>query len=177
MKQEGKRNDQNILIIILLCITVTALCTTVWALFFRKPVQVLVPDYAPVATEANAIPIPGDSDTADRAEAGSGSVSLTYSDKVDIDLGRRKASLIFANPGKSNQDMVLQILIRDEVILQSGRLTPGNQIMELDLTEAAAKMLVPGGYEGEFAVAYYDPGSGEKAIVNTRIPVSVTVTE
>ena len=177
MKQQKNRNQQSVLIVVLLAVTVFALCTTVWALFFRQPEKVLVPDYAPVATEANATPIPGDTPTADRAEAGSGSVSLTYSDQINIDLSRRKASLVFANPGKSNQDMVLQLLVQDTVILQSGRLTPGNQIMELDLTEEAAGLLAAGGYEGEFLVSYYDPASGEKAIVNTRIPVSVTVTD
>lgn len=177
MKQQKNQNFQSVLIVALICITVFALCTTVWALFFRQPDRVLVPDYAPVEKEASATPIPGDSGTAEKAEAGSGSVSLTYSDKVNIDLGRKKASMIFANPGKSNQDMVLQLVIQDTVILQSGRLIPGNQIMELNLTEEAAELLAPGGYDGEFLVAYYDPVSGEKAIVNTRIPVSVAVND
>jgi len=177
VKQKKNQNSQSILVFVLLCVTVFALCTTVWALFFRQPDRVLIPDYAPVATEANATPIPGDSGRADKAEAGSGSVSLTYSDRVSMDLSSRRASLVFANPGKSNQDMVLQLVIQDTVILQSGRLTPGNQIMELNIPEEAAAMLAPGGYEGEYLVSYYDPASGEKAIVNTRIPVSVTVTD
>lgn len=177
MQQQNKGNNQQFLIFFLLCITVLALCTTVWALFFRHPDRMLMPDYAPVAAEANATPIPGDSATADKAETGSGSVSLTYSNLVNIDLGEMHASLLFANPGKSNQDMVLQLVIQDAVILQTGRLIPGNQITELNMTADAAAMLAPGGYEGEFLVSYYDPSTGEKAIVNTRIPVSVTVTD
>lgn len=177
MQQQNKGNNQQLLVFVLLCVTVMALCTTVWALFFRQPDRMLMPDYAPVATEVNAMPIPGDSGTADKAETGSGSVSLTYSNQVSIDLIEMNASLLFANPGKSNQDMVLQLVIQDTVILQSGRLTPGNQIMGLNMAENAANMLVPGGYEGEFLVSYYDPSTGEKAIVNTRIPVSVTVTD
>lgn len=177
MQRQQKEKQQHILIFVLLCITVVCLCITVWALFFRQPDRVLMPDYAPVDREANAVPIPGDSPSADLAEAGSGSVSLTYSDQVHIYPDAGIAQLMFANPGKSNQDMVLQLMIQDTVILQSGRLTPGNQVSELKLTEGAGEMLLPGGYEGCFLISFYDPGSGEKAIVNTRIPVSVTVSE
>ena len=177
MGQKNRWNRQQILIVVLLCVTILALCTTVWALFFRQPQRVLMPDYAPVTLEANAAPIPGDPDAQNRAESGSGSVSLTYSDQVSIDLTGETAQLLFANPGKSDHDMVLQLVIRDTVILQSGRLTPGNQIGELKLADGAAEMLMPGGYEGELLISFYDPDSGEKAIVNTRIPVSVTVAE
>lgn len=33
----------------------------------------------------------------------------------------------------------------------------------------------PGTYEGKFHVMYYDAHSGEKAIINTEIPITVTV--
>ena len=36
-------------------------------------------------------------------------------------------------------------------------------------------LLTQGGYHGEFRVRCYDPGSGEKAVVNTVIPVDITV--
>ena len=47
---------------------------------------------------------------------------------------------------------LLQIVIRDTVILQSGRITPGKQVMTLELDADAAAMLSPGGYEGSFLV-------------------------
>ena len=94
-----------------------------------------------------------------------------------IDLSRKDAALLFANPGRSNQDMVLQIVIQDRVIVQSGRIVPGNQVTELDLTGDSAALLQPGGYEGSFLVFYYDRVSGEKALVNTEIPITVTVTK
>lgn len=173
----NKENSQKLLIAALLCITASALCVTAWALFFRSPQPVLAPDYAPVATEGRAEPIPGDSGNAESAAPGSGSVSLSYSAEVSVDLGRDSATLFFANPGKSNQDMVVQIVIRDVVIFQSGRLTPGNQLTQLDLTEEATGMLAPGGYDGSFLVFYYDAQTGEKAVVNTEIPIRLTVTE
>lgn len=177
MTQRNSRDKQNLLVFILLLITVTAVCVTVWALFFRSPDVTLAPDYAPLDTEENAQPIPDDNGAQTPAQPGSGSVSLTYSNEVIIDLSRRTAALLFANPGRSNQDMVLQIVIQDTVILQSGRITPGNQVTTLELSGDAAGMLSPGGYDGSFLIFYYDLASGEKAIVNTEIPIFITVNE
>lgn len=175
MTQQNSKGNQ-LLVFILLLITIMALCVTVWALFFRTPEVLLAPDYAPVATESHAQPIPNDSGGQAAAQPGSGAVSLTYSNQVTIHLDTATAELLFANPGRSNQDMVIQIVIQDTVILQSGRLTPGKQVTTLELTKKAAGMLQPGGYEGSFLIFYYDLQSGEKAIINTEIPISITVT-
>ena len=111
-------DKKNLLIYVLLLITVTAVAVTVWALFFREPDVHLAPDYAPVATEQFAQPYSGGDGQRQEAKPGSGSVSLSYSNEVSIDLSSGKAELIFANHGSSNQDMVLQIVIQDRVILQ-----------------------------------------------------------
>lgn len=176
MKQFKHPDKRNLLIFLLLLITVAAVCVTVWALFFRTTDAVLTPDHAPVVEE-NAMPIPGDTGTPDDVQPGSGRVSLTYFNQVNIRLAKQTAQLLFANPGRSNQDMVLQLVIQDRVILQSGRITPGNQVEKLDVAPEAAAMLMPGGYEGVFLIHFYDPASGDKAIVTTEIPVSVTVYE
>ena len=175
-KNENKQNKLILLLILLLLlITLIAVGVTVWALFFRDSGPTLAPDYAPQEMEQRAETIPNDSgEKMDKPEGG-GSVSLTYSNKVTIDLSDKMAALYFANPGKSNQDMVLQIAIQDTVILQSGTLKPGNQVKLLDLLEGAEEMLSPGGYEGKFIVLYYDQESGEKAMVNTEIPITVNV--
>ena len=177
MNQNKKTNRTTIIVTILALITVAAVCVTVWALFFRDSggQQVLAPDYAPQQQEQNAETIPDDSCEKMEKPEGGGSVSLTYSNKITIDLSDKAASLYFANPGKSNQDMVLQIVIQDTIILQSGTLAPGHQVKLLNLLEGAETMLQPGGYEGKFIVLYYDQESGEKAMVNTEIPVSITV--
>lgn len=164
-----------LLVILLLFITATAVCVTVWALFFRIPETTLAPDYAPQETEAHAETIPNDNSRRKESEKGGGSVSLTYSNQLAIDLSDERVSLLFANPNKSNQDMVLQIVIQDQVVVQSGRIGPGHQIKTLDLMDGAASRLSPGGYDGKFVVLYYHPDSGEKAIVNTEIPVHIEV--
>ena len=177
MIRSGIPDKKNLLIYMLLLITVSAVAVTVWALFFREPDVHLAPDYAPVATEQFAQPIPDDNGQRQEAKPGSGSVSLTYSNEVTLNLSSGKAELLFGNPGRSNQDMVLQIVIQDNVILQSGRITPGNQVTQLELFDEAMDILSPGGYEGSMLVFYYDLVSGEKAMVNTEVPISVTVTE
>ena len=177
MTRPDVTDKKNILIYILLLITVTAVAVTVWALFFRTPDVHLVPDYAPVSVEQNAKPIPGDREEGETAQPGSGSVTLTYSTETVVDLSSGRMALLFANPGRSNQDMVLQILVQETVIHQSGRITPGNQVTELELSDEVLEMLSPGGYEGSFCIFYYDRNSGEKALVHTEIPVSVMVTE
>lgn len=78
MMQYRKPERQNILIFFLLVITVSAVCITVWALFFRTTEDVLMPNSAPLVEEY-AQPIPGDTETGNDAKPGSGSVSLTYS--------------------------------------------------------------------------------------------------
>lgn len=170
-----KLNKTTILIILLLFITLVASAVTTWALLSRNSGPVLAPDYAPQQMEQHAETIPNDSDEKMEKPEGGGAVSLTYSNKVTIDLSDKAASLYFANPGKSTQDMMLQIAIQDTVILQSGILKPGNQVKLLELLEGSEKMLQPGGYEGKFVVLYYDQTSGEKAMVNTEIPITINV--
>ena len=175
-KQEKKKNK---IIILLIVGMVICLSVTTWALFFRQPQTkvVLTPDYAQMETEVNQIPIEGDDNEKLAAEDGGGAVRLTYSTTVTIDLSEKKAKLMFANPGKSTQDMVLQLVAQNDVLAQSGRLTPGNQIAELDLTDIAVEKLVAGGYDGKFVVLFYNPDNDERAIINTEIPVTITVNE
>ena len=173
---ENKKKDKSKwLILLLLLITLVAVCVTIWALFLRGNGPALAPDYAPQETEEHAEPIPDDSDEKLEAPDGGGSVSLSYSNKVTIDLSDEAALLYFANPGKSTKDMLLQISIQDTVILQSGILNPGQQVKKLDLMEGAEKKLSTGGYEGKFIIFYYDQTSGEKAMVNTEIPITISV--
>ena len=181
MNQNQKANKSTIIIAILAVITVAALCVTMWALFLREPSAgnddkvILNPDYAPQKQEQNAETIPDDTGEKMENPEGGGAVSLTYSNEVTIDISDKAAALYFANPGKSNQDMVIQIAIQDTIILQSGTLSPGNQVKLLNLLEGAEDMLQPGGYEGKFVVLYYDPISGEKSMVNTEIPITINV--
>lgn len=174
-KEEKRKKKWLLLLLLLLFITISCICVTLWTLFFRGPV--LTPDYAPRETEPNQTPIVGDDDSKMKAEDGGGAVSLTYSSYVTIDQSDQHAVLMFANPGKSTQDMVLQIVIQDQIVAQSGRLTPGNKVTALNLLDGVGKKLMVGGYDAKFVVLYYNPDTREKSIVNTEIPISVSVVE
>lgn len=174
-KKENKK--KRLLILLLLLITIAAVGVSVWAIWFRDSAPVLAPDYAPRQIEENAEPIGDDGDEKLSQPDGGGAVGLTYAKEIGISLSDKSATLLFANPTKSNQDMVIQLVIDDVVILQSGRLEPGNRVPALSLLDGAEKRLTAGGYDGKFVVLYYDRTSGEKAMINTEIPVTVTVTE
>lgn len=174
---QEKEDKRSYLLLLLLLLLIVCIGVTIWALFFRDTKTVLAPDYAPQQTESNAEKIGDEKDEKLEQPQGGGAVSLTYSRDVNISLSGNTASLLFGNPTKSNQDMVLQLIVQDTVLLQSGLLTPGNQVRTLDLFEDVNQQLSPGGYEGKFVVLYYQPDSGEKAIVTTEIPVNIIVTE
>lgn len=174
----NKKGSSSKKIIMILCIiTAAAIAVTIWALFFRNTSPELAPDYAPQQEEENAEAIPGDNAEKMETPEGGSAVSISYSKEVKISLSDETALLYFANPGKSNQDMVLQISIQDEVVVQSGTIKPGNQVSQLKLLNDEAGKLSPGGYDGKFIILYYDPDTGEKAVVNTEIPVTITVNE
>lgn len=162
------------IILLLLLLLLIAISVTLWALFFREETT-LTPDYAPRREDKYAQSLDDQGDEKLEQVQGGGAVSLTYSTKVTVTLDDGMASVYFANPSKSNQDMVLQLVVQDVILAQSGRLSPGKQLDTLELLEGAASRLQPGGYNGQFVVLFYQPDTGEKTIVNTEIPVDVTV--
>lgn len=176
MQKEEKKDNKKwrVLLLLLLLLLLISIGITVWTLFFRAPTT-LAPDYAPREKEQYAEDIGDTGDEKLEQQEGGGSVSLTYTMEVTVSLTDQTASVYFANPSKSNQDMVLQIVVQDTVIAQSGTISPGKLVEKLDLLQGAADMLSPGGYNGEFKVLYYQPDTHEKTIVNTEIPVNITV--
>lgn len=176
MKRNEKENDKrrNLLLIILILLLMITIGITIWALFFRSDKIVLAPDYAPQETEKNLETMEGGGDKLPQ-EQGGGAVRLSYSKEATIDLSDKVAKVYFGNPSESNQDMLVQIVIRDTVILQSGRITPGHLVRTLDLFDNVK--LSPGIYEGQYVVYYYQPDTGEKAMLNTKIDLTITVTE
>jgi len=176
--EKRKMKKRNLIIILLLAlITVGAVMTTVIVLLNRDNTPVLAPEYAPQDTDDNAKPIENDDNTKLEAAEGGGAVSLTYSKEVTITLSDKKANVVFQNPGKSTKDIVLQLIIESDgkevVMAQSDLLPAGYMLNTMTLLDTAK--LSAGGYNGKFNVLYYDPDSGERAIVNTNIPLTITV--
>lgn len=176
-----KKTGKKILILLLIILGIAVVSVVAIGVFKMmtekdepEEVAILTPDRAP-ADEENAESMGDEGDKKLDQPEGGGAVSLTYTKDVVIDLSENKVSLLFGNPSRSNQGMVLQIIIQDKVIVQSGTLKPGVQVKELELTGNAK--LQPGVYEGKFNVLYYDVNSGDKAVVNTEIPIDINVKE
>lgn len=171
------KNRTRVLVPILVIITVAALALAAWAIFLRQPAAppILPPDTLPEVDE-NVIFTDEPEDTEKMPqEEGGGSANITYSQEVTISLSDQAALIHFKNPARSNQSMVLELLIQDVVIFQSGGLPPGSQVESLPLLGTAR--LSPGGYDGIFRVSFYDATSGLSSAFNTVIPVTVTVVE
>lgn len=174
-RREKREKRNNLIIILLVLLLIIAVGVTVWAVFFRDGDSVLAPDYAPQSVEENAEPISDESGEKLENPDGGGSVSLIYSKGVVIDLSDKNASLMFGNPYRSNSDTLIRLVIQDRIIVQSGRIVPGNKVTSLPIREGTDKLLSPGGYDGKLVVFYYNPTTGEKAMINTEIPVNIIV--
>lgn len=178
VNQEDNRKKKRWMLaalILLLLLLITSCSVTVWSIFFRDT-PTLAPDYAPQEIEPNATPTP-DSDKENEKleqEQGGGSVSLQYQTEVRVDLSDGMVYFSFTNPHESNQDMVLQVFAKDQLIAQSKLLPPGNSLSQLPLRDGVK--LSAGGYDGKYTAAYYYE-NGEKAIIQTDIPLIVKVQE
>ncbi len=170
---KSKRNGYNIASKVVIIITIALVGIAGYV--FYKANNVLKPDYAPGVIDKNAVPLPDDEEK-NNAPEGGGSVSLSYSDKVSIDLSKKEIQLYFKNPSKSTHNMVLEVVIEREgketSLRKSDLLPTGYAIYKLDLTN---ENIQEGGYDGEFKVYYYDEETSEKAVVNTKIPITIAV--
>lgn len=162
------------LVIILLVIgIIVCLAVTIWAVFFRTTQT----DYAPAQLEPNAQLIEDDNSQKLEAPAGGGAISLQYEDQVTISLTDKKAYFNYANPSKSTQNVMLEIVIQGQTVAKSALLEPGYKITELPLADGADALLTAGVYNQDavFRISSYDPDSGEKSMIATQAEITVTV--
>ena len=174
---DTKKNNTKFysILIVLIIIIIATLSVTVWAILTKEK-TVITPDYAPVELDPNATPINGNEDKLPHSEGGS-SVGIIYAKDLTVNLRNREIELLFANPQRSNQDMVIAIVIQDCLLVTSGRITPGNKITRLKLNSDAIERLTMGGYNGKIIISCYNPVSGEKSLLNTEISVLIQVVE
>lgn len=111
-----------------------------------------------------------------QSEEGGGTVAMTYKLRVTAGVESRQLKFFFANPYYSNHDVSLEIIVtsegKDNIIAKSGLISPGHSLEKLTLNENIE--LIKGKYKGYFNVIYYDPATGEKALVRANIPVNIT---
>lgn len=172
----GKEKNLKWLIIILSVGIVICLGVTIWALFFRGGDDIS-PDYPPQGIESNQTPIDGDDSGKLDTPEGGGAINVTYGTASTVDLSEKTVTIYYANPNASNQNVSILIMVNDLVVAKSDLITPGNQVSKLELQKEAASRLQVGGYNAELVVRAYDPESGEKAMVDTKGELTLTVTE
>ncbi len=171
-KEKGKKKWLLLLLLLLLLIILVGIC--LYLLFFQ--VQ-LIPDYAPQKEDVNAETIEGDDESKLDKPEGGGAVGLTYVPEVSIDLSDEAATFLFQNPNRSNSDIILQIVVQDEVLAQSGKLVPGKQLTSMELLDGAANKLSVGGYDGKFVILFYDPVSAERSVLQSEGAITINVVE
>lgn len=168
---------RNIIIISLIVLIVLCVGTTIWAVFFRDTAEPpITPDYPPQGTEENQRPIEGDTGGKIDSPEGGGAINVTYGTNATVSLSEKKVTLYYANPGASNQNVAILIMIDDMVVAKSDLINPGHEITELPLESYAASKLQAGGYNAELLVRAYND-DGEKAMVDTKGEITLTVTQ
>ena len=176
MKRSTEEKEKKRKWLIIIPVIGMAICVgiTIWALFFRGGGDIS-PDYPPQGIESNQTPIDGDdSGKLDNPEGG-GAINVTYGTAATVDLSEKTVTIYYANPNASNQNVSILITVNDLVVAKSDLITPGNQVSKLELQKDAASKLQVGGYDAELVVRAYD--SGEKAMVDTKGELTLTVTE
>lgn len=169
---------RNIIIVALSVLIVLCVGVTVWALFFRDsgtPNTPITPDYPPQGTDNNQKPIEGDDGNKIDSPEGGGAIRVTYSPNATVSLSEKKITFYYANPGASNQNVRLLIKVGEVYIARSELITPGNYIEELTLADEAVTLLQEGGYNAELLIQSYDPETNEKAMVDTKGELTLTV--
>ncbi|MCH5347835.1 MAG: hypothetical protein J1E40_00800 [Oscillospiraceae bacterium] len=121
--------------------------------------------------EPMATPIEDDDTAKDRKEAsrGSGSIRLQYTLEATLHLSEGSIDMSYKNPGMSNQNAVLSLYIvsgdTEVLIAESGAIEPGYELTHMGFIENSA-VLSPGKYKGRYSVFYYDPDTGERAMIS-----------
>lgn len=170
--------NKNKWLVPVLCIgIVLCMAVTIWALFFREGSKPITPDYPPQGTEQNQKPLEGDEGDKLESPSGGGAINVTYGTSVTVDLSDNKVTLLYANPQASNQNVAILIMIDDLVVAKSEQITPGYGVDTLTLEEYAKERLAVGGYNGELVIRAYNPETGEKAMVDTKGEITITVVE
>lgn len=174
-EEEAQKRRKRIIKLMIVVIIILLLITSCTAYMrFGKPIT---PDYPPQGTEEAQTPIDGDDSDKMESEDGGGAINVTYAMEATVSLSDKTVSLYYANPQASNQNVAILILIDDLVVAKTDMITPGNQVTQLPLESYARSMLMEGGYDAEIVVRAYDPENGEKAMIDTKGQLKLTVVQ
>ena len=112
-------------------------------------------------------------------------LTMIYTKTAKVDLSAKEIGVYFANPQKSNHGVVLELYVTaggmDYLIGKSGLIEPDYGIRKMTLDTSEVSLSVTSEdvvYTGKYVVRYYDPETGERAVVSSEIAgVTITVAE
>lgn len=140
-----------------------------WKVMFQS-VPVVDPDH-PLPDNDTHMEKMEDDDT-EKVHSDGGAVSMIYTLSADLNLTTEQANIYFKNPNASNHDVMLHLcIVEDETLIpvaKSGLLKAGYALYTMDMMEDTVR-LNKGTYDAAFVVYYYDPLTGEKALVESTI--------
>ena len=114
MEQPSARNKWGIRTLIAALIMITLVCAGITVYLLNRDDQTAAPAYAPQQIDDNARELDNSGDEEKlEAQEGGGSVSLTYSASVTVDLAQEKVSVFVENPERSTQDLIIQVLLKE----------------------------------------------------------------
>jgi hypothetical protein len=119
--------------------------------------------------DSNAISVEPEGATADTSGS---SVSLAYSLDASLNLDTGQIDMYFKNPSTSNRDVLVELYVqdgnKDVIVAKSGLIEPSSELTRMRFDANSAK-LGAGVYDAKFKVLFYDPSTGEKALVESDI--------
>lgn len=159
---------------VLSVITIISVCIAVYFAFFYENKAVVAPDFMPVEQDEKVEKIVGEADTSKmEKEEGGGAVTVICKDEAVLSLSTGKIEMYYQNPSRSNSAVVVQLLIGETVVAQSGSIYPGYELCEMEFMDNIE--LSVGGYKGSLKIFYYDEQTNEKAIVESVVGADIFV--
>lgn len=151
-------------------------------LFFLTRERQVIPALNPLPPkDSSVVPIESDQTSKSDHEVGGGSMTLSYSFEAKLSLSTGKIAVVFQNPFASSHYGQLELVVvsggQEVMIAQSGSIPPGTGLYEMTFNPNSA-VLSPGSYEALYRIGFFDPETGERAVVQTELKnISLTVTE
>lgn len=124
-----------------------------------------------------AVQIPKEQDSFDTLqtpENGGGAV-VTCGAEVQLQKKGRQVAYYYSNPSRSPSAVTLRIYAGDQLVAYSGLIPPGYRTVRL--YPAGKVRLQEGSHEGTLRIDFYDPETLEKATVDGKVEIWITVTE
>lgn len=169
-----KKRRTEIMVTVMTGVSVFAFSFGIWAMWFQAPV-VVEPDYAVREMDSNATEMERSENTMLDIASGDGAATLIFERQVDIDLSHNVANFLVENPARATNNLVVEIVVKNQVIARSGAIKPGYRLTELNLTAGVGELLEPGVSDGQILVYTYDSETGERAVDNSKIIVTIIV--